>query len=149
MSKSMADWMNENNANCLFADLQVHALEGNPDDFPRLAMISIRQWTDERRTPDPKVDMGPCCESCRMALGEQHAWNCKMYRGKVCTTTPPDPSREAKEAVIEAVMNTRIYFLRLLVQPMSTDYIGVAQRHQDKINEACARLAALGQEKKI
>lgn len=49
MGKSLDQWVNgEPGARRLYEDLECHAHGGGPEDFARLAMISIRQWIEDR-----------------------------------------------------------------------------------------------------
>jgi hypothetical protein len=48
MGKSLDEWVAENKAEALFTDLECHAQGGAPEDFARLAMISVRQWAETR-----------------------------------------------------------------------------------------------------
>lgn len=48
MGQSLEEWMEKNGAKGLYMDLEVHAQSGPTEDFARLAMISMRQWAEER-----------------------------------------------------------------------------------------------------
>ncbi len=44
----LEDWVDEVDARKLMDELKTHAECGEPADFPRLAMISIRQWLEQQ-----------------------------------------------------------------------------------------------------
>jgi len=46
---SLGEWVEKNGAAGLHGALEIHAEMGDPKDFARLAMISIRQWDEDRR----------------------------------------------------------------------------------------------------
>jgi hypothetical protein len=48
MSLSLEEWVQENSAMDLWHDLTIHVECAGPEDFPRLAMISIRQWIEDK-----------------------------------------------------------------------------------------------------
>lgn len=54
----------------------------------------------------------------------------------------PSARLEAERAVIEAIMASQVYFLKLIVQPMSSGYSDVAHRIEVNIKTALAALTA-------
>ena len=117
-----------------------------------------------RRTPAPKVDMGPQKDKkIRQALD----WLSSGYEDKrglerICaevvlrltealSSTPPDPSSAAKEAVIEAAIEYRDDAGFQHHWNCDSGIPGIGERPCDcgsaKLYAALARLAALGQEK--
>lgn len=54
MGKSLEQWVDENDAETLEHDLELHAECAAPEDFARMAMISIRQFVEARGIGDER-----------------------------------------------------------------------------------------------
>ena len=52
---TLDEWMEIKTARGLYEEFSVHAESADPKDFARLAMISVRQWYEDRINPPAEV----------------------------------------------------------------------------------------------